>query len=128
MLLIDAQAVSLRFDGEIVGGILRFFYMEGQESEVTFRPISGEPQARPIQHDYGSCRVLLKTDHSDPGQNALRQNLVDRELKEMQIDYANGTVQRFSAFCQNAPVSGQKQNQESVAGSQIVIRLNGHPY
>lgn len=126
MSAIDAQGTTFTFDGELVGGLLSYQFMNGVVREVLHRALSNPAAiALPGQPDFGQCVLNLLRDKSDAGQLKMQTSLRDRQTADCVLTYADGSSDEFEAFCLILPLAGSKNDSTPVNASACILRISG---
>lgn len=122
----DAQGTVFVFDGEEVGGLLKYEFFNGVVREALHRSLSSPAGiALPGQPDFGQCVLNLYRDRTDPGQIKMLESLKNRLVVDCVLTYKDGTADSFKAFCLVLPVAGSKDSTTPVNASNVILRVSG---
>jgi hypothetical protein len=123
--VIDGQGTTFTIDGQEVGGVIRYRFLDGIAEEVAHRPLSGPGATLPGPPDYGKCAIDLYTDNTDAGQQKLRQSLLGRLRYTCVIEYKDGVTHTFIGWCLLFPVTGSKESNQPLNTSSVELRVSG---
>lgn len=121
--VVSADGTTFTFGGVVVGGITEYTLVDGVTPDIEHDPMAGPRAFFPGIPDYGTVRLTLYRNPSDPGQKQMEDARAAMARDECVITLIDGTTRRFTGYVKQIPLMGGGINGVGVA--QIVLKVAG---
>lgn len=115
MAVLDGKDKTLTFDGELVGNITKYEFVDGETPDVIFRSLESDtPEYYAGLTNFGLLKLTLYRDLSDVGQIALESSRSNRRTRQCVLTLSDGSTRTFDAYVKSLPIVGSDDGSSPV--------------